>query len=302
MSKLNVDFLIDSPVERLVENIDSIFTKVVQEIESYLDLGPVDKTFKITLVNGESSDSELKTNVFSIGARRFHKNNVLNIHISRDYTRFIPIIVLREAYKCFVPRIDANIKTIDIFIGQKVAIDLKKLSSMEQWDSIITDILVDYEFLSEEYDRLEDFLKRESTEGFDSPFQFFFKYVRSYPKIVKEQQEGFYDVIYEKYALYSSKSLYNDEVIETIRVLKKIFYRVQHYAAMVDYQRYFTTFKENGFIKTNLSLHKFTENMLWIKNYSQTLITDYIYVFSTESSDNINIEYINYLEERIFHI
>ena len=35
---------------------------------------------------------------------------------------------------------------------------------------------------------------------------------------------------------------------------------------------------------------------------SQTLITDYIYVFSTESSDNINVEYINYLEQRIFHI
>ena len=42
MRKLNIDFLIDTPVERLVENIDSFFNDLLQKIESYLNLEPND--------------------------------------------------------------------------------------------------------------------------------------------------------------------------------------------------------------------------------------------------------------------
>ncbi len=42
MRKLNIDFLLDTPVERLVENIDSFFNDLLQEIESYLNLEPND--------------------------------------------------------------------------------------------------------------------------------------------------------------------------------------------------------------------------------------------------------------------
>ncbi|MHA1257992.1 MAG: hypothetical protein ACTSPS_20610, partial [Promethearchaeota archaeon] len=98
--------------------------------------------------------------------------------------------------------------------------------------------------------------------------KFFFKYIRKNIQIITEQQDGFYDILHEKYQFYSSKSLYDDDLIETIRVLSKIFDKVQYYTAMLDYQHYFAAFKENGFIRTDLSLNKFTENMLWIKNSS----------------------------------
>ncbi|MHA1256624.1 MAG: hypothetical protein ACTSPS_13605, partial [Promethearchaeota archaeon] len=157
---------------------------------------------------------------------------------------------------------------IEIFINQKVTIDLKKLAFLKEWNAILTDKLVDYEFISAQSDRLDNFLKQESTRGVDSPFKFFFKYIRKNIRIITEQQDGFYDILYEKYRLISSKSLYDDDIIETIRVLSKIFDKVQYYTAMLDYQHYFTAFKENGFIRTDLSLRKFTENMQWIKNSS----------------------------------
>ena len=40
MKKLNIDFLLETPVESLVENIDSVFYKLLQEIEFYLQLEP----------------------------------------------------------------------------------------------------------------------------------------------------------------------------------------------------------------------------------------------------------------------
>ncbi len=268
MSKLNIKFLIDSSSEDLVKNINVIFGKLVEEIELYLNLEPVDKKFTVSLENDKSFDLNLQATPFSIGARRIYDNGVVSVMISNNELEFVPIIALREAYKCFVPKIVSDSKIVDIWIGQKVIIDLKKLKSMVKWDSIIDEKLVDYEFMSEEYDHLEEFLKMESPGRYGSPFQFFFAYVRSNPTIILEKQEGFYDMIYKKYRLIITKSLYDDEMLETIRVLKEIFYKVKYYTAMLDYQHHFTTFKENGSIQTDQSLNKFTENMLWIKNYS----------------------------------
>ena len=268
MSKLNIKFLIDTSSEDLVKNIDLIFSKLVEEIELYLNLEPVDKKFTVSLENDKSFDLNLQTSAFSIGARRIYDNGVVSVIISSKELEFVPIIALREAYKCFVPKIVSDSKIVDIWIGQKVIIDLKKLKSMVKWDSIIDEKLVDYEFMSEEYDHLEEFLKMESPGRYGSPFQFFFACVRSNPTIILEKQEGFYDMIYRKYRLITSRSLYDDEMLETIRVLKEIFYKVKYYTAMLDYLQYFTIFKENGSIQTDQSLNKFTENMLWIKNYS----------------------------------
>ena len=56
MRKLNIDFLIDTPVERLVENIDSFFSDLLQEIESYLNLEPIEYRIDISIKNEEKVD------------------------------------------------------------------------------------------------------------------------------------------------------------------------------------------------------------------------------------------------------
>ena len=265
MTKLNIDFLIKTPIKTILEKIDYFFRKLLREIESYLQIEVFYPKISIILKNEESSSGAVD-NLFSIGVERSYNNDILSIKISSDFFQYIQFIMLREAYKCFIPQLE--MKTIEIFINQKVAIDLKKLASMKEWNAIATEKLVDYEFLSAQSDRLENFLKQESTGSVDSPFKFFFKYIRKNIQIITEQQDGFYDILFEKYLLISSKSLYNDNIIETVRVLSKIFNRVQYYTAMLDYQHYFTAFKENGFIRTNLSLNKFTENLQRIKNSS----------------------------------
>ncbi len=268
MRKLNIDFLLNTPIERLVENIDSFFNKLIQEIESYLNLEPIDCRINISVKGEEKVDSKIQTDLFSIGVDRFYENKILNIHIYHDFYKFVPIILLREAYKCFIPPLASQLKTIYIFINQKVSIDLKKLISIKEWDLLTRNKIIDYEFISRMYNRLYIFLKRESTENVDSPFIFFFKYIRRNIQIISEKEYDFYDAFFKEYLLISSKSLYDDDILETIRVLVKIFDEVQYYKALLDYQHYFMVFKENGFIQTYLSLNKFTENMQWVKEFS----------------------------------
>ena len=262
MRKLNIDFLLNTPVERLVENLDSFFNILLQEIELYLNLEPIDSRIELSIKEEQKVDSSLKTDIFSIGVKRFYDNQVLKILIYQKFMKFVPIILLREAYKTFIP-LQAQMKFIDIFINQKVSIDLEKLKSIKEWNLLITNNLVDYEFISAQFNRLENFLKR------DRPFIFFFKYIRRNIQIINEKKQDFYDAFFREYLLLSSKSLFNDEIIESIRVLVKIFDEVQYYTALLDYQHYFKEFKEQGFIQTSLSLHKFTENMQWIKQFSR---------------------------------
>jgi len=268
MRKLNIDFLLDTPVERLVENIGSFFSDLLQEIEMYLNLEPIDSRIDISVKDEEKVDSKVQTDIFSVGVDRFYDNKVLNVHIYRNFYRFVPIILLREAYKCFIPLQASQMKFIDIFINQKVVIDLEKLKSIEEWDLLIRNKLFDYELISKKYNHLVNFLKRDSSENVDSPFIYFFKYIRRNIQIIVKIEPDFYDTFFKEYLLLSSKSLFNDEVIETIRVLVKIFDEVKYYTALLDYQHYFKEFEEQGLIQTNLSLNKFTKNMQWIKNFS----------------------------------
>jgi len=288
MRKLNIDFLLNTPVERLVENIDSSFSKLLQVIEFYLQLEPIDYGIVISIKDEEKVESKLHTDIFSIGVDRFYSNKVLNIHVYQNFSKFIPIILLREAYRCFIPSQAFQMKIIDIFINQKVTIDLGKLNTIKEWGLLIGNKLIDYEFISREFDRLENFLKRDSSsERIDSPFIFFFKYVRRNLQIISEKEHDFYEPFFIEYQLLSSKSLFNDEIIETIRVLVKIFDEVQSYSALLDYQQYFKEFKERGFIKTHLSLNKFTENMQWIKQFS-TISPSYKVNWSALNVSSIN--------------
>ncbi|MFW9897200.1 MAG: hypothetical protein ACFFD7_15465, partial [Candidatus Thorarchaeota archaeon] len=276
MRKLNIDFLLNTPVETLVEKIDFYFNKLIQEIETYLSLEPLDYKIEIVISDEEEIDSKIQSDIFSIGVHRIYEKDVLTIQIQKNFYKFIPIILLREAYRFFIPFQASQLKTIDIFINQKVMIDLEKLKSIKEWELFTRNNLIDYEFISKEFNRLENFLKRESTDEIDSPFIFFFKYIRKNIQIISEKTINFYDDFFEEYLLLSSKSMLNDdEIIETVRVLNKIFDEVKYYTALLDYQHYFREFKKRGMIQTDLSLNKFTENMQWIKQFS-TISPSYI--------------------------
>ena len=268
MAKLNIDFLIKTPIKNILEKIDYFFHELLREIESYLNLEVFYANINIILNKEESIISGMSDNIFSIGVDSSYKDDILSIKISSDFIQYIQFIMLREAYKCFIPPLANQMKIIEIFINQKVLIDLNKLKSSNEWNLIIRDKLVNYDLISGQLDRLENFLKSESTENLDSPFRFFFNYIRKNIQIIGEKEHNFYDTFFEEFSLVSSKSLFNDEIIETIRVLDKIFNQVKYYSTMLDYQDYFMLFKEKGIIETNLSLNKFTENMQWIKNFS----------------------------------
>lgn len=268
MEYLNLDILTKNSIEYIIKNVSYIFKSLIREIESYLNLDILDQDINLVFCKDSISMDNQDNPNLSFGIYKTEKNGKKLIKILENYKEYIRIILLREAYKCFIPDNLKHNEIVNIFINQKVLIDLNKFPESIEWKNnyILKDI--NSEFISAELDRLQKFLKRESNEKNESPFLFFFQYLRRYYQIIDNTKMEFYNNLFREYTLKTAKSLNNNEIIETLRVIINIFYKVKSYRALLDYQTYFKEFISDNTIKTDLSLRKFTENMRWIKEFS----------------------------------
>jgi len=273
MTRLNLEFLINTSLEDILSNLNDIFEKLIQEIKSYLNLDLTYSSIKAIYCGEDKAFDSLEEDFYKLGVKETLKNNSLTIYISSNYVKFIRIILLREAYKCFIPSEIKDNETINIFINQKVEIDLQKSELIQNWIDLKRVSVISYDFMEAEFDRLDKFLRQESTERRPTPIQFLFSYLRKNIELSGATEEfffslekkGFYDRIFEEYTRKYNARIYPDEILETIRIITKIFYKVKSYRSLLEYKEFFKEFKESNYIQTYLSLKKFTENMQWIK-------------------------------------
>ncbi len=264
MNNLNLDVLENIPENNIAENINYIFDDLLKQLHSYLNLDIINSQVKIKYVNEGIVSEKENQDVLDLGGRRYIKDKSLVIEILDNYKKYLPIILLREAYYCFVPEILKDNETIKVFINQIIENNLQKLDVIKEWKLMIRNAIVNYDFFSAELDRIEKFLKLQGSETIKSGCIFFFEYIRRNIHLIDDITEDFYDNIKKEFILKSSKSLNHNEIIETLYVLIKIFYKVKSYRALSEYKKYFKELKENREILTELSLRKFTENLQWI--------------------------------------
>jgi len=265
MNNLNLDILIDTPKETIIKDVIQIFSNLLNEIQNYLGLEAINP--KVTIVITDELKKSSK-NFFSLGVRRKLINNQFQIEISEMCLKFLRIILLREAYLCFVPDELREKEIIQIVIHEIIENDLSKLEEMGEWKTLVRNNIINYDFLSSQFDKLNKFFKLEATEKTQSPTQFFFEFIRRNVSLIQDMMDSFYDMIFEEFIYKTSKSLFNDEILETIRILAEIFYQIKFFKNYSDYEYYFEEFIEKGTISTNLSKRKFKENLRWINNYT----------------------------------
>ncbi|MBY8981669.1 MAG: hypothetical protein KGD57_01860 [Candidatus Lokiarchaeota archaeon] len=245
------------------ENLENIFKNLLEQLSIELDINPV-----INNIHIEKKESKIDNNdIFSLGINRNYQNSSLTLEISTQYEKFYPFILLREIYYCFLPIVICENRVISTFINQIVEINLKKHESYQEWSEIIKEKIIDYDFLDGQFDRLEKFLEIQTKDN-DSPIKFFFRYVRKNLNILEDNTADFYDDLFNQFVFKTSKSMRDDDIIETLRILIEIFYRLNSYKALHEYKEYFSKLKDDGTIKTQLSLRKFVQNLRWIKNFT----------------------------------
>jgi hypothetical protein len=250
------------------KDLNQTFSRLLKELETFLNMEVLSSNVQIELKREEFLEDEVAQSKYDLGVKRITQNNINIIEISETYNKFLPIILLREAYYCFVPEELRNHEPIQIIINVIIEIELKDLQATEEWKSLIRENIIDYDYLTSQFDRVEHFLKLKGAGSSENPIKFFFDFIRRNVFLIRDEKEGFYDEIFKEFVFKTSKSMNNNEIIETIRVLIEIFYKVKSYGALLEYQNFFKEFKEKGIVETDLSIRKFTSNMQWISKYS----------------------------------
>ncbi len=192
-----------------------------------------------------SSDSP-----FDIGVIRKSQEEIIYIEIIQEYAKFLPFILLREAYYTFLPK---RTKSVDVAINSIVEKNLESLTQIDNWRLMIRTFFIDSTKILGAFER--HFADNEVT------IFFLFNYIRNNISIIERNIDEFIDRILIDTLINFSESLRNDKLLETIRVVVEIFYTVKNYSALVDYKRYFKEFKEKKRIRSQLSLRQFSTNM-----------------------------------------
>ena len=246
-----------------LSQLQHVLNSIISELGEYLQLEPLYKDIAIKLVGKEKFARRENESILDFGVRRVVQDDELIVEINEVHKKFLSFILLREAYYSFVDKEASEL--VKICINQIVENDLSGLLASKEWKKLIKDSLVNRDFIHSQFDKLQKFFKIEAREPFKSVTLFFFKDIRENPSLCRDNNiDRFYDIIFERYTYYKSKSLFNPEIMETLRILIQIFYETKSYLNFSNYQILFNKFKENKQIDTKLSLRKFTENMQWI--------------------------------------
>ena len=88
-----------------------------------------------------------------------------------NYKKFLPIILLREAYNCFIPELIKENENIQFIINQIIVKNFAKLHGISDWKSLINSHIVDYDLLITQLNKLDKFLK------LPGAVQFIFKFI-----------------------------------------------------------------------------------------------------------------------------
>ncbi|MFX1316483.1 MAG: hypothetical protein ACFE9T_11505, partial [Promethearchaeota archaeon] len=257
----NIDALLDLSFETDISKINDTFHILLDEIGAYLNLVPLYKNIQISLSKTIHPKVD-KENVFSVGVKRYIESDYLSIQIYQKCSKFIPLILLREALNCFIPDSLLENRNVQIIIYQLVVNELSKFSYIEEWKYLIYHQIVDYEIIDAELDKLEKFLKLEGS------IEFTIGFLRRYASVINSSGSLFILTLFKEYASETAEFMNDDEMIETVLITTQLFYRLKSYKSLLEYEHYFKDFKNRHIIKTDLSLNKYLDKMRWIKNYT----------------------------------
>lgn len=200
-----------------------------------------------------------KSYPFDYGVSREIINGNLIIQLDKNCTKYYSIILLREAYRLFIPKYFREQVQFQFLIYMIIEAELERLSIVDAWKEEIRNY-DDYSYyFANNFDALIKFLKLEDPDSSESVINFFFQYIRSLEN--KPITDSIFDNLGLQFLEKMKSVLKKEDILETIRILKLIFYKVRSYRALLAYQEFFKEMKASGEIKTDLSIRKFVNNV-----------------------------------------
>ncbi|MBY9009562.1 MAG: hypothetical protein KGD74_06825, partial [Candidatus Lokiarchaeota archaeon] len=251
-----------------LEKVQEIFNSLLLNIEERLVIKPHKTKIRISVMDKEKIDLDLDLNLnnpFEFGVTR-SKEDESSIQISITCIKFIPQILLRECYKLFIiPKNRMRIQ-VQFVVYMIIESELETLNNISEWKKIIRSHENFQPYFVINGDRLVKVFKLEDPDTKENIIPTLFGFINSLePNLLNNT---IFDIIVFEFMNRIKLYFQDDDILETIKILKEIFFSVKNYRALLDYQDYFKKFKESGLITTDLSLRKFTSNARWLNKHT----------------------------------
>jgi len=272
--------LVESPNFDILKNLildkeillNKAFQNLINELNQYLNLEIVNKKYEIQCVK---NIEKLKKNedLFKYGIAWFIEGDIYFVKLNKNYHRFFPFLLLLAAYFAYVPDNLKKSNLVEFAINQFVEIDLEEFELIDEWKLLSRDKYIRHKLIF----RFEKFLDLKRDKPSENPLSSFFKYIRRYSNLNLDENPDYHlQKIYDEYLIRPSFRISSNEMVETLRILTQIFYRVKNIDTLAGYFSHFKSFKERGIIKTELSYRKFRRNLRRI-NKSGYIAPSYYY-------------------------
>ncbi|MGQ4874634.1 MAG: hypothetical protein ACP6IY_11250 [Promethearchaeia archaeon] len=261
-----------NPFKELLEfksdiDLKQLFYELLEYLELYLDLDPAFEYITVDFNFNEENRDYNQSDILEIGAKRILKGDTLNIKFFSGFEVFLPFILLREAYFCFIPKQLFSIRDIKVAVNHIVLSDLNRHNKIEDWESLISKDLKEYRNIRDELNRIDTLIRVKNIQNANPAVSFFFRYLRENLNIIKDNIDDLYDDLFREFVFSFLGHFFNDELVETVRILTYIFYNTKSFTAVKSYKELFLEYKDKGLIKTNLSPTRFEANIKWLNRY-----------------------------------
>ena len=241
--------------------LDKLFIQLINIIQEQLHLKPLIQEF--TEISFIIKDKIENTNdPFNMGVEREFINGKLYIEINARVLEFLSIIILREAYRLFIPESFQDNINIQFLIYMIIELELENAPIIQTWRMKIREYDVYIDLFKNKLDTLIKFFKLEDPESKQTIIPFFFHYIRGLNVV----DDKLLDKMGYEFIETMKAFLREEDTLDTIRILRKIFYSVKSYHALLDYQEIFKEMKEKG--GENLSIRKFVNNVRMLNRHS----------------------------------
>jgi len=252
------------------QELNGVLMRIIEDLKVAFSFKPI---YIPQIIRGSHNDNTSSPQEFldlGIIREKRSESNSITLLLDPNYEHFLPLILFREALYTFIPyRLISNIE-IKLFINQMVEMYFADSPVLSQWQDIIHQQIITNDVLKGHYGRLEQFLTLQDPHDHETSgmIAFFLQFIRNHMSSIEQNSFNLYEEI-SKYSLYKlSRSLTNDDVLESIRILTAIFYEEKVYNSLAEYKNHFKQYKKDGYIKTDLSLRKFIENIRWMKSFT----------------------------------
>ena len=278
--------------ETSIEDINDMFNGFLRNLRFFLGINPINVKAEILFPDDSSEDQiDIREEPFSIGAKTKinTESSSVTIEITPKGRGILPIILIREAYRCFVPDPLTEYHGINIILYHLSTIELEGLqlhSEYEQiatkWAHLIKD-KIDEDYREAGFSSISQYFKINNYLNADK-VQYFFYYIRENQDVIlRASHKGFFNSLFNSYRKESGEVLRNEDAVEVIRISKDMFYTVKKYSLIAPYDKLINKFigKSKKYeLDTYLNIKEYInkmEELLVYTEFAPTFQTIYSY-------------------------